>query len=259
MTSPEGVKVSVNDTEDLPNDPGTPEQDPEAGGGSENNELIAGKFKTQEDLLKAYKELETKLGTREEQNPDPAPDPAKITPTEEGGTPEGTKGVTLDNALNELSENNEISEETYKALEAQKGLSRSDVDTWAAGVRARSTQLLTDLQATAGGADALKGVLDWASQNASAEEIAAYNEAVDAGNVTAAKMFLRAMRAAYVEAEGKSPNLIGGENVPRNSGSVRPFKSQAAMANAMTDPKYVNDPEYREEVDARVAASEGIF
>ena len=59
------------------------------------NELIGGKFRTQEDLLKAYQELQTKLGTKET--------------TEEG---EETTGEADETPKDETSEEEEPVNET---------------------------------------------------------------------------------------------------------------------------------------------------
>jgi hypothetical protein len=233
-------------------------QDPQA---PDAPDLIAGKFKTQDDLVKAYKELESKLGA-----------PKAEAPTEQAAAPERTDGTidtttektseatteakpfSLAEAAEELSEKGEISAESYAKLEA-KGLSKADVDMWAEGIRARSTRLADELRSEAGGPEAFNQLLQWARTGMSAEEVQAYNDAVNGGQMTVAKMLLRSMRAAYETKNGRQPNLVGGENVPQHGG-VKPFASQDQMVKAMSDIRYREDPNYRAEVDRRLAISD---
>ena len=240
-------------------------QDPEAAD-NDTGALLAGKFKTPDDLVKAYKELESKLGA-----PKPEADevvtteekPAADAPARTDGTIDTSKpaeakpeekAFTLAEVAEELSESGEISKETYEKLEA-KGLSKSDVDTWAEGIKARGAVLANDLRAAAGGEKEFNALLEWARTGLEADEIQAYNDAVAGGNPTVAKMLLRSMRAAYESKNGRDPKLVGGDNVPA-SGGVQPFASVEQMTNAMGDVRYREDPQYRKKVDQRVLVTE---
>lgn len=247
----DSVEVTVGE-EDIEPDPQSPEAD----------DLLAGKFKTTDDLVKAYKELESKLGSIGSQESGEAPEtpPAPERPdgtidTSEPEVPETLESFTLADVVDELSESGTISDETYERLKKEKGLSRADVDTWAEGIKARGERLVAELNDAAGGPEAFRSLLDWAKTGLPKEEIEAYNEAVGTGNATLAKMLLRSMRAQYEATNGREPNLVGGENVPQRRG-VKPFTSLDQLTSAMGDPRYRTDPTYRAEVDKRVAASD---
>lgn len=253
---PEGIEVLI-DEDDITPDPDSPEADevsvdePE---GEEQPELLAGKFKTPEELAKAYKELESKLGSQEPAA-DEAPDDGTIGGQEE---PEAEAGeFTLDNVIEELSENDEISAETYDRLAKEKGMSRRDVDLFVEGVRARGDRIVNELAETAGGKDEFAKLRKWAKTNMPADEVKAYDEAVDSGNRTAAKLILRGMKAQYDAAKGQDPDLISGENVPSSTGA-KPFKSIEQLVAAQGDRRYNDDPAYREKVDARIGATDWL-
>ena len=68
--------------------------------GTEKQELLLGKFKTQEDLVKAYKELESKLG-----QPKAEPETTKVEPeASKAGVPDVAEGKLSNKDFSDLSE-----------------------------------------------------------------------------------------------------------------------------------------------------------
>lgn len=234
---------------------------------AEESELrFAGKFKSAEDLEKAYKELEKKLGQQ--------PNESEST-DEEGGesTPEETESTTeevdesgettpvvdlLNKASEEFYSEEGISQETLKNLkqmsseelvdayiELQKGVELPQPMS-----EAQAEQLIKDV---AGTPEAYKQTLEWASENLNPDEIAAYDHVISTGSPEAIRLAIQALslRAKY---EG------GFEGAPVSGKAVKAqgpkgFKSQAELARAIGDPRYRNDPAYRIEVQDRLANS----
>lgn len=205
----------------------------------------AGKYDSVEELEKAYQEAQKIIGGRKT-----AETNGKIPE----GSPEegGEKPFTLDDALSELAEHGEVSEESFAKLEAA-GISRKHAERVIAAEQAAASQIVDSLAEQVGGREILQDMLEWAQTGLSQEEIQAYNEAINSGSVGAAKIMLRGIKAQYDAAQGTDPNLIGGETTPAEG--VAPFTHPDQIVEAMSDPRYEVDREYTRKVDARLAVS----
>lgn len=207
------------------------------------------KFKTVEEMASSYTELEKKLGS-----PAPKPDPAAPSTV----TPEAAAkaGIDLPALSKEFAEKGELSAETLASLD-KAGFNKASVDSYIAGQKAIATQIVTSLEAIAGGSKELTALLEWANTNLSAEDAAAYNVAHDSGNVDQLKLALKAVKAQYTEANGVEPKLIdGGESV--RTGDVQGYESQAQIIADMRKPEYKKDPSFRAKVQKRLDAT-GTF
>ena len=137
-------------------------------GGEEK--LFAGKYKSVEDMEKAYKELESKLGNNKQEEV-----PTEQPTQEEAKQEAEAKGVDFDALTKEFTDNGQLSEDTYKDLEG-KGISKDVVDNYIAGQQAILQANVTKLQSIAGGEEGYTDMINWASNNLSADEQAAFNE-----------------------------------------------------------------------------------
>jgi hypothetical protein len=196
------------------------------------------KFKTPEDMAKAYGELERKQG-----QPKAKEAPAPVV-TE--------SGLDLAALNSEYAENGALSDDTLTALEA-KGYPRNMIEGYIAGQKALGQAFQATLAAEVGGSDALTSMLEWAGTNLSDAQVAAYNAAVQSGNADLAKLALHGLKASYDSANGSEPKLIQGEQMA--APGVKAFESTTQIVDAMRDPRYARDPEYRRQVEARVSAS----
>lgn len=256
-TEPEAPEVEVETTPEggvrvVPPKEGADTPTEEAA--DDRPEWLPEKFKSPEDMAKAYRELETRLGKGDDTEGDP-PTPEEETgedpPAEEAE--ETQEGLDFDALTSEFEENGELSEDTYTKLEGS-GISRQVVDSYIAGQQALAAQQVSTLAAEVGGEDTLKEVLQWANANLEQAEKDAYNEAVDQGNLNAARLALRGINARFVADRGTDPNLVTG-GTPK-TGGVKAFASRQEMINAMKDPRYAEDPAYRRQVEARVGATD---
>ena len=220
---------------------------------SDRPEWLPEKFKSPEDMSKAYAELEKKLGqapkedTEEsEQSEEKAEDDEEQT---EENTSEAYKAVA--EASKEFFENDgQLSEETYNALE-KAGLPRDLVDSYAAGQQALLQSEEGQIKSVAqGNYDAMA---EWANENLPQEEIDAFDEVVTGGSISQAKLAVQGLYARYQNEVGAKPKLTQGAV---SGVSTMPFKSMQELARAQSDPRYKSgDKAYHEEIDRRLSVS----
>lgn len=209
--------------------------------------LILGKFKSQADLEAAYKELEGKLGAQKapEKAPEAKPaDDLKI--SQEAQDIVAKAGLKQEDLAAAFAKDGKLTDDQYKAL-GNVGVSKAMVDAFLAGQQAVGAQFESQVQSLVGGKDEFKSVTDWARANATPEQIAEYNAAVDEGNLTRIGMALSVFKAGYANA---NPKMVGGAP---GVGAVG-FRSNAEMVAAMSDPRYAKDEAYRQDVYAKIAA-----
>ena len=241
-----GVNTVDGDGNKVVVDPNRPKPD-ESG----DDKLIGGKFKSQEDLLNAYQELERKQGA------DPDKKPAKPIEPLHDATIKKAEEAGLDIAAieNEWGEKGELSDETYGKL-AKKGFDRVTVDTIIEGRKAIAQRFVGELSKVTGGADQMKQILEWSVTNLSEAEQEAYNSVVNGGDLETSKLALAGLLARYTKETGSPPDLVdGGESRP-SAGGPKPFTSRAQVTEAMRDPRYKKDSAYQKAVSDRLAVSD---
>jgi len=220
---------------------------------SDRPDWLPEKFKTPEDMSKAYSELEKKLGQAPKED---AQEAEQVEEKAEDETVQSEEGVSeayqaVAEASKEFFENDgQLSEETYNALE-KAGLPRDLVDSYAAGQQALLSSEEGQIKAVAqGNYDAMA---EWANENLPQEEIDAFDEAVTGGTISQAKLAVQGLYARYQNEVGAKPNLTQGSV---NGVSTMPFKSMQELARAQSDPRYKSgDKAYHEEIDRRLAVS----
>jgi hypothetical protein len=216
-------------------------------------ELIGGKFKTTEDLLAAYKALESKLG---QSTASKTETPAVITETTEApATPDAAQqavqnaGLNFDALSAEFAEKGDLAPESYQTLE-QAGIPKPMVDAYIAGQKALAEANANALYSLAGGTESFAKMTEWAGANLSDAEIAAYNEAVTKGSMDQAKLAVSGLHARFAAAEGIRPNLVTGQTNAKPVG----YQSVQEMTRDMNDPRYISgDPAFHAMVDAKIA------
>lgn len=207
------------------------------------------KFKSPEDMAKAYAELE-----RAKSQPKPAdeakPDPSKAT-QEEAKTEAAKAGVDYSAFEQEFQTSGELSDASYAKLEAA-GISRDMVDAYIDGQVAIAGQIQTEVFSSVGGEAKYGEMVSWAATNLPKGEVAAFNRAMDYGSVDEIKLAVSGLQARYTAANGSEPNLLGGSTTT-TSGDV--FRSTQELTRAMANPLYKTDPAYREEVIGKLSRS----
>ena len=220
----------------------------------------AGKFKSAEDLEKAYLELQKKLGQKEDESAPADDDSAQDdSAPEEEPSPVAKRVDFLKEASDEYySNDNELKPETIQKLkempseeliEAYLELQKNNP---VAKAQPLSDDAAKTIVASVGGQDAYNDTLAWAADNLKPEEVAAYDNVVNSGNKDAIFFAVQALNQRYKDSVGFEGQQISGR-APKST--VKGFRSNAELANAISDPRYRNDPAYRYDIEQKLAAS----
>jgi hypothetical protein len=217
----------------------------------ERPEWLDEKFKSPEDLAKAYNELQSKLGetNEKETSNDTAGDTTDDSSNDEDAAP---MAEAVGVATAEYSEKGELSDKTFDALE-QAGLPREMVEAYIQGQEAIAVGQAADVQQTIGGLANYEAMAEWAGENLDDTDLDAFNTIVETGTVEQAKVAVKGLYSQFLSAGGKPPQLIQGDTV---GSGLKPFTSSAQITEAMRDPRYKNDPAYRENVEKRLSVSD---
>ena len=237
----------------------------------DENGLIAGKFKTVEDLVGSYKELEGKLGAIDQTREEPEGVAEEETEEQETETNDSEfnaeeyygdglasvleeVGIDPQDISNRFQENDEISEDDYNKL-GEAGFSRQVIDTYLDGIRNASIAGEVDAEGikdSVGGEESYSQMVSWAIDNLPAEEVQAFNKLTDTGDGPAIKLAVQGIYSQYNNAMGVEPSLYTGR---ASASGPTPFRSTAEVVTAMSDPRWEKDVSYTENVKARLAGS----
>ena len=219
---------------------------------AQHEQLLAGKYKNAEDLESAYLELQKKMGSNDEESEEDYEGEGEGDYEE---VPDASPAVSLiEEASAEYYAND--GELTPETIEKFSGMSSQDLVNAYIEIQRNNPQAQTEsvelsdssvnaIQNAAGGSNAYDQLTSWAADNLPDQEIDAFDNLIDTGNVEAIKMGLTALQSKYNEANGYEGRMLQGKR-PSSSGEV--FRSQAELVEAMGDPRYENDPAYRQDV-----------
>jgi hypothetical protein len=242
-------------------------------------ELLAGKYKSVEDLEKAYKELQTKLSRGQSTAPEAEDDDAAEDDDETDSSGDETDkpagdareiygdliGGKLDEAGIDFQEMNvrwqqsgTLESEDYDQL-AEAGFNRDMVDAYLSGLQykaaqdtALSVKEVASIKESLGGEAEYSKMIQWAGDNLSPEEVEGFNQIINTQPMAAVKMAVTGLYARYTAVEGREPKLIGGR---ASKGSSDKFESTAQLVEAMSDPRYSKDPAYQRKVQEKLGRS----
>jgi hypothetical protein len=242
-------------------------------------ELLAGKYKSVEDLEKAYKELQTKLSRGQSTAPEAEDDNAAEDDDETDSSDDETDkpagdareiygdliGGKLDEAGIDFQEMNvrwqqsgTLESEDYDQL-AKAGFNRDMVDAYLSGLQykaaqdtALSVKEVASIKESLGGEAEYSKMIQWAGDNLSPEEVEGFNQIINTQPMAAVKMAVTGLYARYTAVEGREPKLIGGR---ASKGSSDKFESTAQLVEAMSDPRYSKDPAYQRKVQEKLGRS----
>ena len=212
--------------------------------------LLAGKYKNAEELEKAYKELESKLGEKKEEA---EPEKPKVS--------EGANLIT--SASNEWNTNNGKLSDATKSKLAEM----SSQDLLNAYMEVQGNQPTTQVQQvtdeqidsikeSVGGSKQYSRVINWAKDNLPESTVAGYDYIIETGSIDAIKLAAAGLRAEYEKQNGSEGRTYTGKPAS-NRGDV--FRSQAELIRAMNDPRYDNDEAYRQDVMDKLDRSDVNF
>ena len=228
---------------------------------AEQEGLLAGKYKSAEDLEQAYLSLQQKLGQEETEDEGEG--------EEEGVDEEISEDAPAVSLINEASEEYYANDGTLSEETIQKfsGMSSQDLVNAYLEIQANNPQApqqsvemteaqVNQVQNAAGGEANWNQVTAWAQQNLPENQINAFDSVVDAGNAAAIGIAFRGIQSQYNDANGYEGRMLQGK--PANSAG-QTFRSQAELVSAMSDPRYDNDPAYRADVINKLDQSDLNF
>lgn len=221
---------------------------------AEQQDMLAGKFRDAEELEKAYMELQQKLGQpREEGTPEPKEEEESEVPNNE--EPELTEVHRLINDASQeyWANDGTISADMMDKLSAMD--SKELVQTYMEmqAVNDAAPQPVADLtdrevmeiQSMVGGAEDYSQMTSWAGENLPPEDVQAFDSLIATGQMGAIRLAVAGLKSLYSEKVGYEGRMLSGKAATE---SVDAFRSQAEVVRAMQDPRYENDPAYRNDV-----------
>lgn len=216
-----------------------------------------------EELAKSYQELEKKQG---QQKPDTAKETEKkldeAKKTDPGSNlgiqnPDQAAKVVADAGLDmaalqtEFNDKGQLSEETYKKLEASK-IPKAIVDGYIEGQKALAIETQRKVLEDIGGKDTYVQAVEWAKANLPADEIEAYDRSLKGKGIAEIKMQAKGLIARF-KAEAKSdPEFVMGGSTPAGT---KPYKDLNELVADQRKPEYRKDPAFRASVAKRIAVS----
>jgi len=222
---------------------------------AQEEQLLAGKYKDAQELETAYKELEKKLGEKSDEVSEEV-----NSENEEELEASNDEEVTEEQAsiidrVFEAGQKNELNDDLLQEL---KGTSQQDLAKIAIDLKkqqaqtqaqAQSQQLtdadVTKLKEVVGGEQSYNQIMSWAQDNIPEQDIGMFDSVIDKGDPLACYFAVQALAYRYQEATGRDGQMVTGK-APKSTSDV--FKSQAELIQAMDDPRYNDDPAYREAI-----------
>ena len=226
---------------------------------ADQEQLLAGKCKDAQELEKAYVELQKKLGEKEDTEQVSAEEKSEEKPTF------SDNASLITSASEEYYANgNKLSDETMA-----KFSSLSTQDLIKAYMEVQATQpeqaappveitqdQINQIKNSAGGEREYANIINWAKSNLPKESINAFDEVVNTGSIQAIKLAVAGLKTEYNNANGVEGKMVTGKQAP-NKGDV--FRSQQELVRAMSDPRYDNDPAYRQDIIEKLDRSDLEF
>jgi len=218
----------------------------------QEQQLLAGKYKSAEELERGYLELQKRLSSQS--NEETTTEQATEEPVEEETEAEVDSDLfeTIMESYRTGEWDESIVEEVSKMdpidvanmfLEKQGEVQQGQVAT---------QEDIDQIQESVGGSNEYQNMIQWASQNLSEDEIAIYDTAMDRGDPLTMFFAAQALNSRYQDAIGYDGEMLTG-SAPRNTADA--FRSQAELVAAMSDPRYDKDPAYRQDIAEKLERS----
>lgn len=203
----------------------------------DQSELLAGKYQSAEDLEAAYLELQ-KAYSRKQQDQGQESDESDISDEQ--------FAELIEDYRAEFDEYGQLTQETADRIGEDVAAQIEDylLSEGTGGV-ALTPEQTAQVQQLVGGPEAYREMVEWSADNISEAEQDAYNEVIDSGDLNAIYWAVKGLHSQYNEAVGTEGRLIRGK-APSPRGDA--FRSMAELVRAQSDPRYDNDPAYRQDI-----------
>ena len=244
---------------------------------AKQDKMLAGKYKSVEDLEAAYNELQKKLGDKPTETAEDTAETEYQFYTDDGSVNYDTANEVYGEKLgetfkengidpfemNEYFDNNNgtLSDEMYDKL-GQAGLSRPMVEAYLKGLRGElgypeGTQQpvldeseVDEIKNLAGGSDGYDALMEWAGNNLSKEDAKNYDDVLATANKTAIKFAVKALMGQYEDSQGRDSRIVTGKE-----SSTETYRSMAEVVRDMNKPEYQTDEAFRDDVIRKLAQS----
>ncbi len=207
-------------------------------------EWLPEKFENAEELAKAYSNLEKDYHAKER-------DDEKAQVTAEQQAIQDSVNSAVSKATEEFEQNGELTDLTYSNLE-KAGINRELVEMYVKGFESVKQDSTNQMMSEVGGKENYDAMSTWAASALTDEELHAYNNSVDSGDLSTSKMAIKGMYARFLRDGGEPVSIEKGQVA---GASIAPFNSTAQVTDAMRDPRYQKDPAYRAHVEKRLSIS----
>ena len=221
---------------------------------AEQQDMLAGKFRDAEELEKAYMELQQKLGQprddeatsepKEEEESEVPKQDEELTEAQtligeaskEFYANDGTISAEMMDKLGSMDAKDLV--QTYMEMQAVNDAAPTEVPDL-------SDREVMEIQSMAGGSDEYAQMTSWAGENLPPEDVQAFDSLIATGQMGAIRLAVAGLRSIYSEKVGYEGRMLSGKAATE---TVDAFRSQAEVVRAMQDPRYENDPAYRNDV-----------
>ena len=223
--------------------------------------LLAGKYQNTQELEKAYKELEGKLGEKSDEDSEEVESEYEDSEDESEYEEEEyeQEDASILDQLWEEGTNSQLSKETFEQLQkmdpvevAKLAMQDRSALLAQAGPKQFTDRDVDQIQGLVGGEENYNNLMEWANESVPEQEVQLFDAVMNQGNPLAAYFAVQAMALKYQDAAGKDGEMVTGKPPTMTSDS---FKSQAELVQAMEDPRYNDDPAYRDAVQAKLERS----
>ena len=224
---------------------------------AQEQQMLAGKFESAEQLEKAYLELQSKLGQKAQQEEAVEEDVSEGDDGDAQETEDEGFQSLMQQAASAFLEKGEVPEDMLSQFDSMS--SRDIVNELMRmpqgepEVQDISDADVNTIQNTVGGKESYETIMQWASESMPQAATAAFDSLVNKGDPAQIQLAVLGLQAAYQQANGYEGNMYSGRSARE---TVDVFRSQAEVVAAMADPRYDNDPAYRQDVFDKLSRSD---
>ena len=159
----------------------------------------------------------------------------------------------------ELAKTGSISDDTRSVIKAKTNMSDEMINDWVAAQRAKNKEYFAVAAEMVGGKEKLSAVLNWASNNLTSDQAQIINERLAGPDY---EITLNGMVAMYDKAMANAPKAqepVPPQNraaAPSGRSTVEGFTSYGEFTQARSDPRYMQDANYRSAVEERMVKTD---
>jgi len=195
---------------------------------------------------------------QQQQGQQPNQQPTNTPSDEQAQNIANEAGLDVEAIENHWLEHGSVPEAELAKL-AKVGITKEMAEDYIAYRQSQAESAQNDLITQVGGNESFAAMSQWAATAWDAEQLAAYNAAVDSGDKGQIQLALKALKAEYAAANPPSPAKPKLVNAPNHAGGgVQAYQSLAEAQRDFSNPLYHQDPAFRAQVERRLAVSNVI-